>query len=83
MEGIRIFSDQNASDQLNIKDYIETKSKIVSIIKPESEVIISYSGKQMLNFISINFEELFTSRDELVQLDDFTFIWGKFRIIFD
>lgn len=85
MNGIRKFSKQKENySQKDVKDYIELNSVFIKELKNENEVLITYRGRQMLSFIEINFQDLFPEFD-LTQMpdDDFTFVWGKFKLIFD
>ena len=77
MEGIRKLSDNEEK-----KNYIEDNSKIVQFLRDrEQEIIINYSGKQMLNFFAINFED--NKLFPLIPIDDFQYHWGIFRVIFE
>jgi hypothetical protein len=83
MEGIRKFSkDKQSYTQQDVKDYIEHNSKYISDLKNKGEVLITYKGMQMLNFIKINFVDLYPDY-ELEQQEDFVYTWGKFKLIFD
>lgn len=64
------------------KDYIEINSRFIQNLKDsEKEIIINYSGKQMINFVSINFHDY--KKYPLVAIDDFQYQWGNFKIIFE
>lgn len=77
MEGIREISNNNEK-----KNYIEKNSKfIMNLRTAEKEIIINYSGKQMINFIRINFDN--NKFYPLIAIDDFQYSWGIFRIIFE
>lgn len=80
MEKIRRIGIENP---IILREFIFTNSKLLYDIKSDGEVLISYSGLQMINFIKINFLSLFNQGYELDQLDGFTYKWGMFRIIFD
>jgi hypothetical protein len=83
MEGIRKFSKEKEKyTQQDVKDYIEQNSKYISDLKNKGEVLITYKGMQMLNFIKINFVDLYPDY-ELEQQEDFVYTWGKFKLIFD
>lgn len=83
MEGIRKFSKEKEKyTQQDVKDYIEHNSKYISDLKNKGEVLITYKGMQMLNFIRINFVDLYPDY-ELEQQEDFVYTWGKFKLIFD
>ena len=77
MEGIR-----KISDDVEKKNYIEQNSRVVQILKDnDKEIIIDYSGRQMLNFFAINYEDY--KNFILEQIDEFQYKWGKFRVIFE
>jgi hypothetical protein len=77
MEGIRKVSDPNEK-----KVYIEEHSKsIVPLRDREKEIVINYSGSQMLNFIKINFED--NKLYPLIPIDEFQYHWGIFRVVFE
>lgn len=80
MEKLRRIGIENP---IMLREFILTNSKIVYNIKSDGEILISYSGAQMLNFIRINFNSLINQGYELEQEDGFTYKWGMFRIIFD
>lgn len=83
MEGIRKFSKEKEKyTQQDVKDYIEQNSKYISDLKNKGEVLITYKGMQMLNFIKINFVDLYPDY-ELEQQEDFVYTWGRFKLIFD
>jgi len=77
MESIRRISDDSEK-----KIYIEENSKSIMNLKIyEKEIIINYSGKQMINFFRINFYD--NKVYPLVAIDEFQYTWGVFKIIFE
>jgi len=77
MEGIR-----QISNDVEKKQYIEDNSRVVQILKDSNkEIIINYSGKQLINFFSINFSD--NKNAPLNQIDEFQYQWGNFRVIFE
>jgi hypothetical protein len=85
MDGIRKFSKEKEKyTQQDVKNYIELNSRFIKELKQENEILINYSGRQMLNFIDINFDLLYPEYD-LTQLpnNDFTFVWGRFKLTFN
>lgn len=83
MEGIRKFSkDKESYTQYDVNNYIEQNSKYITSIKKKEEVLITYKSMQMINFIKINFSDLYPEY-ELEQQEDFVYTWGRFKLIFD
>jgi len=68
-------------DNQEIYNYIINNSKLVSKIVLAPDIIISYAGQQMVNFFDINFIDL--KNKELKKIDEFTFKWGEFTIVFN
>lgn len=64
-------------------DFIFENSTFIKDIGaiPKQDILITYSGNQLLNFFKINFEDLKGS--PLIQIDTFTYKWGVFRIKFE
>jgi len=84
MGGIRKFSEEKDKyTQQDVKDYIELNSKFIKNLKEENEILINYSGRQMMNFLHINFQDLYPKGEEIIQLEDFVFTWGKFKLLFN
>jgi hypothetical protein len=83
MEGIRKFSkEKDKYTPLDVKNYIEQNSKYILNLKNKNEVLITYRSHQMINFIKVNFPELYPEY-ELEQQEDFVYTWGRFKLIFD
>lgn len=77
MEGIRKLSDDEEK-----KNYIEDNSKVSMLLRErEKEIIINYSGKQLISFFNINFDN--NKLYPLIALDEFQYSWGIFRIVFE
>lgn len=77
MEGVRQIQGDN-----ELKEYIFSNSKKVSDIEVSKEFIdIDYSGSQMINFFSINFDDLKSFK--LIKENDFEYKWGNFLIKFE
>lgn len=61
-------------------NYLMENSKSLGNVE-ETEINVEYSGKQMINFFKINYEDL--KNIELIQISEFIFKWGRFKIQFN
>ncbi len=64
-------------------DFIMENSTTVKNLSSsyKQEISVNYSGKMLLNFFKINFEEL--KNQPLIQLENFIYKWGVFKIKFE
>jgi hypothetical protein len=77
MESIRQLQTDN-----EVKEFIDNNSrKLFNLMDKEKEIIINYSGAQMINFFNINFQDM--KQFSLEQIDEFQYKWGIFHIIFE
>lgn len=65
------------------RKFIFDHSKLIKILPSpnEKKILITYSGKQLLNFFKINFEDL--KNYELIELEPFLYQWGRFQVKFE
>lgn len=61
--------------------FIFAHSRLIKRVDSEKDIIVTYQGKQMINFFEINFEDLYLY--PLIKSDDFNFIWGRFKVKFE
>ena len=83
MRSIRQFKDDTKEDKnVHISSFIKSNSHTLKVIGDKlSEVVISYSGKQMYNFFVINYPVL--KNKEFIKLDEFNYLWANFKIKFE
>lgn len=65
-----------------VKQFIDDNSKkLFPLVDKDKEIVINYSGAQMINFFHINFPDM--KQYALEQIDGFQYKWGMFHIIFE
>jgi len=82
---LKIFLNELKQISLNEekRKFIFDHSKLIKILPNpnEKKILITYSGKQLLNFFKINFEDL--KNYDLIEIEPFYYQWGRFYIKFD
>lgn len=77
MESIRQLKNDD-----EVKQFIDDNSKkLFPLVDKDKEIVINYSGAQMINFFHINFPDM--KQYALEQIDEFQYKWGMFHIIFE
>lgn len=73
---------KSITDSKEKRNFILDNSTFVKHLDDnKQELNIAYSGKQLLNFFKINFEDLMN--EELIEIEPFIYKWGKFKIKFE
>lgn len=81
---LTLFKEQlfKLQDNEERRNYIyKNARKIKDLAKDDKEIVIKYTGKQMINFFKINYEDL--KNYELKQIQSYLYKWDRFLIYFD
>ena len=83
MKRIREFKNESLEEKYqHTNNFIKNNSHTLKVIGDKlSEIVISYSGKQMYNFFVINYPIL--KNKEFIKIDDFNYLWSNFKIKFE